>query len=361
MKKVKKIESKNTLTSSNSNPRLQLRGVLVGLTIGLVGATSVSSIASMGAGGNPNPEPINPTALTTAQNNLNLSNSTSTAVTNSYSNTVTSNIPTITATPVVADSSATEAQAAVDAATVGCGDAATEGSIAWTQQEVIKNRQILNTAPVDVDALFNGSSGSGSGSNCFADITKLIDLSVAIPDFSGMKAAAIAALRQYAQRKVCTMVKEATEKALAPLNNAIEIINKNGTIDLNGAVSGSISGGLSKLDPELANLYETQAPKGESVNLFPAGSTDFSNDINKVQDTVNNAIGSIGGGSSPTTTTNTNTGSSVGNSDTTWNNSNHLGNQTKNLTENVQAQTNSNAQQNTETKTKSSLFESIFN
>ncbi|WP_228267477.1 hypothetical protein [Acinetobacter baumannii] len=64
-------------------------------------------------------------------------------------------------------------QSAIEASSVGCGDASQQGSIAWTQQEVIKNRQILNTAPVDIDALFNGSKGSSSGS-CFQISRRLL-------------------------------------------------------------------------------------------------------------------------------------------------------------------------------------------
>ncbi|MFP0285849.1 hypothetical protein [Acinetobacter baumannii] len=270
---------------------------------------------------------------------------------NSYTNTVTSNIPTITSSPFVADDNSAAAQSAINTAAVGCGDANTQGSIAWTQQEVIKNRQILNTAPVDIDALFNGSSGGSSGSSCFSDITKMIDLSIAIPDFSGMKAAAIAALRAYATRKVCTMVNEATKKALEPLNNAIDIINKNGTIDLNGAVQGAVTGGLGKIDPELADIYKTQAPTGQSVNVFPTETTQFNTDLKNVQNSVNN---SIGGMTNPTGANTT--GGSNGN---TWSNST---NPTATAsTGNLAASTQGNqTQNNTSSGSKSSIFDSIF-
>lgn len=229
--KLNSVEKKHSF-----KPKL---GFTTGIVLGVSSAIALSTTASVGDG------------LSTIQSSLNQTSNTSTNITNSYTNTTTSTIPTLSASPFAASSNATAAQSAIEASSVGCGDASQQGSIAWTQQEVIKNRQILNTAPVDIDALFNGSKGSSSGS-CFSDITKIIDLSVAIPDWGGMRAAAIAALRQYAQRKVCTMVNEATKKALEPLNNAIDIINKNGTIDLNGAVQGAITGGLGKLDPDLA-------------------------------------------------------------------------------------------------------------
>lgn len=252
--KLNSVEKKHSF-----KPKL---GFTTGIVLGVSSAIALSTTASVGDG------------LSTIQSSLNQTSNTSTNITNSYTNTTTSTIPTLSASPFAASSNATAAQSAIEASSVGCGDASQQGSIAWTQQEVIKNRQILNTAPVDIDALFNGSKGSSSGS-CFSDITKIIDLSVAIPDWGGMRAAAIAALRQYAQRKVCTMVNEATKKALEPLNNAIDIINKNGTIDLNGAVQGAITGGLGKLDPDLANIYQTQAPQGETVNIFDSNQTTF--------------------------------------------------------------------------------------
>lgn len=180
-------------------------------------------------------------------------------------------------------------------------------------------------------------------------------MSVAIPDWGGMRAAAIAALRQYAQRKVCTMVNEATKKALEPLNNAIDIINKNGTIDLNGAVQGAITGGLGKLDPDLANIYQTQAPQGETVNIFDSNQTTFNTDVAKVQDQVNGAINQIG-------TIGTNTGSTgstnpTGTSGTTW--SNNTSTQSiPNLSANTSNQTQQKAQP--QEASRSSIFDALF-
>ncbi|WP_436899572.1 hypothetical protein [Acinetobacter gyllenbergii] len=341
MKKHSTFKRKELVTQTSSpHHGLHLRSIVIGVCFGLAAATSISSIASN----------TNPNSLLTAQNNVNNINQQSTTVGNSYTNTITSNIPTITSSPVVADDNSADAQSAINTAAVGCGDASTQGSIAWTQQEVLKNRQILNTAPVDIDALFNGSSGGSSGSSCFADITKMIDLSIAIPDFSGMKAAAIAALRAYATRKVCTMVNEATKKALEPLNNAIDIINKNGTIDLNGAIQGAVTGGLGKIDPELADIYKTQAPAGQSVNVFPTETTQFNTDLQNVQNSVNN---SINGMVNPSTGSNNSNGSN-GN---TWSNATNPTANTGNLAAN--SQTNP-AQNNTSSGNKSSIFDSIF-
>ena len=350
MKKVNQQKNaKKALTSNHGNQRLQVRSLVLGLSIGFASAASISSIASN----------TSTNGLSITQTAINSVGSNSTPITNSYTNTVTSNIPTINASPFMPDDNSIEATAAIDAATVGCGDANTQGSIAWTQQEVIKNRQILNTAPVDIDALFNGSGG-GAGSGCFSDIAKLVDLSIAIPDFSGMKAAAIAALRQYATRKVCTMVNEATAKALEPLNNAIDIINKNGTIDLNGAVQGAISGGLNKIDPDLANIYKTQAPAGQNVTLFPEGSTTFNTDVKNAQSTVDNAINGIGNPTTPPQTTNTNSGSG-----TTWTNQSASSSPMQNTpVDNLQAQVQGNQPlPKTEPRdgSKQSIFGSIFN
>jgi hypothetical protein len=332
--KLNSVEKKHSF-----KPKL---GFTTGIVLGVSSAIALSTTASVGDG------------LSTIQSSLNQTSNTSTNITNSYTNTTTSTIPTLSASPFAASSNATAAQSAIEASSVGCGDASQQGSIAWTQQEVIKNRQILNTAPVDIDALFNGSKGSSSGS-CFSDITKIIDLSVAIPDWGGMRAAAIAALRQYAQRKVCTMVNEATKKALEPLNNAIDIINKNGTIDLNGAVQGAITGGLGKLDPDLANIYQTQAPQGETVNIFDSNQTTFNTDVAKVQDQVNGAINQIG-------TIGTNTGSTgstnpTGTSGTTW--SNNTSTQSiPNLSANTSNQTQQKAQP--QEASRSSIFDALF-
>jgi len=166
-----------------------------------------------------------------------------------------------------------------------------------------------------------------------------------------MKAAAIAALRAYATRKVCTMVNEATKKALEPLNNAIDIINKNGTIDLNGAVQGAVTGGLGKIDPELADIYKTQAPTGQSVNVFPTETTQFNTDLKNVQNSVNN---SISGMTNPTGTNTTG-----GSNGSTWSNATNptATASTGNLAASAQG---NQTQSNTNSGSKSSIFDSIF-
>ena len=87
MKKASTFKRKELVTKiSSSNHGLQLRSLVIGVCFGLATATSISSIAS-NTGLN---------SLGSTQSNVESINQQSSTVGNSYTNTVTSNIPTIT-------------------------------------------------------------------------------------------------------------------------------------------------------------------------------------------------------------------------------------------------------------------------
>jgi len=82
----------------------------------------------------------------------------------------------------------------------------------------------------------------------------------------------------YAKQKACSAIKEATSELVSPINSAIDKINNNygKYLDLNGMANGALSGGLSKLDPELGNIYSKKSPSaGYTIQPFSTAQTTF--------------------------------------------------------------------------------------
>ena len=75
-----------------------------------------------------------------------------------------------------------------------------------------------------------------------------------------------------------SQIKEATSELVSPINSAIDKINNNygKYLDLNGMANGALSGGLSKLDPELGNIYSKKSPStGYTIQPFSTAQTTF--------------------------------------------------------------------------------------
>lgn len=102
--------------------------------------------------------------------------------------------------------------------------------------------------PIDINKMFSPASQGG----CFADIGKIIDLSVTIPSLDTIINAAQQMVVDYATKKACDAMKTASTELVGPLNDVIGEINKAGQYtDVSGALGTAVNGQLGKLDPGL--------------------------------------------------------------------------------------------------------------
>ncbi|QIC71697.1 MULTISPECIES: hypothetical protein [Acinetobacter] len=73
---------------------------------------------------------------------------------------------------------------------------------------------------VDVNQIFQPKKQGG----CFADLGDIPDLSITIPTWSGMADKLIGALKDYASKKVCDAVYEASEQVIGPIRESMNEI-----------------------------------------------------------------------------------------------------------------------------------------
>ena len=111
-------------------------------------------------------------------------------------------------------------------------------SILQAQQVHMK----LASAKPNTEALF------AVGNDCFSGLTKLLDLSIAIPSLGSIMGAVGAALLEYGHRKVCTAVLHATSMVTSPINMAIQ--------DVNGLL------GMQSIDSALGSSYQGNTQTG---------------------------------------------------------------------------------------------------
>lgn len=99
--------------------------------------------------------------------------------------------------------------------------------------------------PIDVNKLFSPSSQGG----CFADLGKIIDLSVTIPSLGSIIDAAQQMVIDYATKKACDALKTASGEIVGPVNDAIGVINGFGQYtDVSGALGTVINKELGRID-----------------------------------------------------------------------------------------------------------------
>lgn len=116
--------------------------------------------------------------------------------------------------------------------------------------------------PIDVNKMFSPSSQGG----CFADIGKIIDLSVTIPSLDAIINAAQQMVIDYATKKACDAMKTASTELVGPLNDVIGEINKAGQYtDVSGALGKAMNQELGKIDPGL--VMPSGAFEGETYNI----------------------------------------------------------------------------------------------
>lgn len=118
--------------------------------------------------------------------------------------------------------------------------------------------------PIDINKMFSPSSQGG----CFADIGKIIDLSVTIPSLDMIINAAQQMVVDYATKKACDAMKSASTELVGPLNDVIGEINKAGQYtDISGALGTVLNKELGKIDEGLV-LPSGAFEGGSDYNLY---------------------------------------------------------------------------------------------
>lgn len=137
--------------------------------------------------------------------------------------------------------------------------------------------------PIDVNKMFSPSSQGG----CFADIGKIIDLSVTIPSLDTIINAAQQMVVDYATKKACDAMKTASTELVGPLNDVIGEINKAGQYtDVSGALGTAMNKEIGKIDPGL--VMPSGAFGGDTYNLNGAtGAVSYSTQPTTTQKSSN--------------------------------------------------------------------------
>lgn len=152
-----------------------------------------------------------------------------------------------------------------------CATGTTEGTIGHSIGNALKIHTELASATPNVETLFDVSN------DCFSGVSKLFDLSFSIPSMASILSAAQSAVMAYAQKKVCSAVKEVSGMVTSPINGAITKVNGlSAMTDLDGMTSGLVKQGMTALDPGLGSEYH--APGGGStvvVDGFGKDATTF--------------------------------------------------------------------------------------
>ena len=118
----------------------------------------------------------------------------------------------------------TESTVAADAK--DCAES--ENGLVKAASDALNIRAEVLSKYVDVNQIFQPQKQGG----CFADLGDIPDLSTTIPTWSGMQDKLIGALKEYANKKVCDAVYEASEQVIGPINEAMsEIQNYSQTYD----------------------------------------------------------------------------------------------------------------------------------
>lgn len=127
----------------------------------------------------------------------------------------------------------------------------------------LKAHSEIASAGPEVEKLFD------TASDCFSSITQLNDLSDSIPSLDSIMGKAKDAVLRYAQKKVCSAVREYSSMVTGPLNKAITTVNNiNG---LEGIVDASISTGMKTVDPQLGQNYYTSSGGSYTLSTNPFG------------------------------------------------------------------------------------------
>ena len=167
-----------------------------------------------------------------------------------------------------------------------CASGTVPGTVGYSIHQAQQVHTTLASARPNTESLFDVSS------DCFSGLTKLMDLSFAIPSLASILGAVEQAVLDYAQKKVCTAVFQATSMVTSPINQAIQDVNSlQGFTNLNGMSNGLIASGMKTIDPQLGAQYQGAPTSGNytlNTTQYAASQTQFS-----TSNTTNNLNGSI--------------------------------------------------------------------
>lgn len=155
-----------------------------------------------------------------------------------------------------------------------CADGKTPGTVGYSIHQAQQIHTKMASVRPNTESLFDINS------DCFAGLTKLLDLSFAIPSLASILSAVQKAVLEYAKKKICTAVLQATTMITSPINAAIGDINKmEGFTDLNGMTVGIVGSGMRTIDPKLGAEYLGSQGGGDytmNTNQFGVEQTTFS-------------------------------------------------------------------------------------
>lgn len=165
------------------------------------------------------------------------------------------------------------------------GDAGTIGEAIKTAMNV--HTELASASP-KVESLFD------VGSDCFASINQLYDLSFAIPSLGAILGAAQQAVLDFAKKKVCTAVNQVTGMVTSPINDAITKVNGlQQFTNINGMANTAVGGAMSQIDPGLGSSYHPEVTTGTysvNTNPFGASQTTFETGSNSTSSQTNNQL-----------------------------------------------------------------------
>ncbi len=188
-----------------------------------------------------------------------------------------------------------------------CAKGDTPGTVGYSIHQAQQIHTKMASVRPNTESLFDINS------DCFAGLTKLLDLSFAIPSLASILSAVQKAVLEYAKKKICTAVLQATTMITSPINAAIGDINKmQGFTDLNGMTVGIVGGGMRTIDPKLGAEYLGAQGGGDytmNTNQFGVEQTTFSttqpnNNNNNNNSNQNNTNNNSSGSSYTSTITN---------------------------------------------------------
>lgn len=189
------------------------RGTVIGAFIGTALAISVPSIASSGQYENVKDNIVATNTQSGSQPGTGSSNVLTTGGTSAADGSETSQTNQTKVADVTGISESTVTADAKD-----CAES--ENGLVKSAADALKIRTTVISKYVDVNQIFQPQKKGG----CFADLGDIPDLSTTIPTWSGMADKIVGALKDYANKKVCDAVYEASEQVIGPIRESMQEI-----------------------------------------------------------------------------------------------------------------------------------------
>lgn len=195
------------------------RGTVIGAFIGTALAISVPSIASEGfmAGGT-NPLDAHNNVSNTSNASGSQPGTGSTNVLTTGGSSAADGSETSQANQAKVTDVTGTSQSTVNADAKDCAES--ENGLVKAASDALNIRTTVISKVVDVNQIFRPQKSGG----CFADLGDIPDLSMTIPTWSGMADKIVGALKDYANKKVCDAVYEASEQVIGPIRESMQEI-----------------------------------------------------------------------------------------------------------------------------------------